>query len=156
MLGNILVKAQDCTTHTKIIEDRVEGVSAVTLKDVITFKSKDGSYMLINMINNPNGYISMDFILSNHACINKNAKAKFLFSDSTRMESFTETKFNCKGNIEFKFGTSYGNIDEAKKLMQKTIDTIRIYTEDSFIDRKLTIAEAKKFKESFTCIYKNM
>lgn len=85
-------------------------------------------------------------------CIDDNNKMNVLFRDGTRLELFNFESFNCEGMFSLYFKDTFDNIEQLNLLRTKEIETMRIWTTNSYVERDFSSAQSKKFMKTVDCL----
>jgi hypothetical protein len=85
-------------------------------------------------------------------CIDDEDKMNLLFRDGTRLELVNNGKFNCKGNFTLYFGGVFGQKVALLKLKTTEIETMRVWTSDSYLERDFTALQSAELVKTIKCI----
>ena len=146
----------DCSNWIKTKEDKVSGNSYTIMKDYLVISQDGGKkgFGINLMLSGNNSIIFSIKAAGAGGCIDKGAKINILFTDGTRMELASESDFNCKGNATVYFGDVFGKMSQLNELKGKKIDTMRVWTSDSYVEQKFSDYEAEQFKNALNCLTK--
>ncbi|MFO0477205.1 MAG: hypothetical protein ACK50L_00295 [Bacteroidota bacterium] len=146
----------DCANWVKTTEDKVAGTSFETIKDYLIVSKDNGKKGFgIDIMKSSKGSIILSIkAVGGGGCIDKGQKVNILFTDGTRLELLTDGDFNCKGKATMYFGGLFGKKSELSELQAKTIDIMRVWTSDSYVEEKFTNDQAAQFKNALNCLSK--
>jgi hypothetical protein len=146
----------DCTNWIKTTEDKVSGETYTSMKDHLVVSQDGGKkgFGISLMLSGNNSIIFSIKTVGAGSCIDKGAKINILFTDGTRMELASDGDFNCKGNSTVYFGGIFGKKSQLNELKEKKIDTMRVWTSDSYVEQKFEIDQAEQLKNSLNCLLK--
>jgi uncharacterized protein (TIGR02145 family) len=90
------------------------------------------------------------------SCIDDTDKVYILFRDGTRLMLENDKEFNCDGLFELYFGSIYyGKKKILETLKTKEIETLRIVTNNGYVEQDLTSENSKEFIKSVNCLISN-
>lgn len=148
-----LVKT-DCDKYISTEVDKMTGESSVASNEILII-SKDGGKkgFGIYLMKSKRGSI----ILSIQAvgagnCIDDDNKMNILFRDGTRLELTNDSKFNCDAKYTQYFGGSFGKKDQLEMLRSKEVETIRVWTSNSYVEEDFTSEQSKTLLKTFDCL----
>ncbi|MCA0429200.1 MAG: hypothetical protein LCH32_01720 [Bacteroidetes bacterium] len=146
----------DCSNWIKTEEDKVSGKSYTSMKDYLVISQDGGKkgFGINLMLSGNNSIIFSIKAAGAGGCIDKGAKINILFTDGTRMELASDGDFNCKGNATVYFGGVFGKKSQLNELKGKKIDTMRVWTSDSYVEQKFEDDQAEQFKNALNCLTK--
>ena len=79
------------------------------------------------------------------SCIDKGNKINILFTDGSRLELFSDGKFNCQGQATVYFGGIFGKESQLAELILKKIATMRVWTSNSFVEKYFSTKNSNDF-----------
>ena len=88
-------------------------------------------------------------------CIDDENKMNILFRDGTRLELVNNGKFNCKSKFTLYFGGAFGKKKELEMLRTKEIETMRVWTSKSFVEKDFTPEQSKELIQTIDCLKKS-
>lgn len=136
-------------------EDKVSGSSVLTMKNPIIVSQDGGENGLIIRLVFSSNTIILNIIANGAGrCIDKNAKINILFKDGSRMELLNESDFNCKGSATIYFGGIFGKKNKLIDFKNKNIETIRVWTSDSYVQETLDEEQSMYFRSALNCLSK--
>ena len=154
----------DCANWIRTRTDKVSGVVMVTSKSSVVVSSDRGSKALsISVMATPAvpevGEQSEGLILSIRvtgagACVDKGDRVDILFTDGTRMELAHRGDFNCKAKSIVYFGGLFGHEKELRTLGQKKVETMRVWTTDSYVQEDFSDEAATALMYTIRCLSK--
>ena len=142
----------ECSELVVTVTDKMtETTTTSTIHDIVVSEegSKEG-FNIFLMLSRKTVVMGVDAISNN--CIDKGGKMLILFRDGTRIELLNQYKYNCNGKFRVYFGGNFGKYTQFRHLKNKEIETIRIWTSDSYVQNDLTHTNSKELMESFKCI----
>lgn len=90
------------------------------------------------------------------SCLDDTDKVYILFRDGTRLMLENDKEFNCDGLFELYFGSIYyGKKKILETLKTKEIETLRIVTNNGYVEQDLTSENSKEFIKSVNCLISN-
>ena len=110
-----------------------------------------GIYM---MLSSPNAIILVIQAVGAGSCIDEGAKINILFTDGTRLELLTDSKFNCDRKATVYFGGIFGKKNQLSQLKTKKIQTMRVWTEDGYVERDFSSENQDAFYYTLNCLSK--
>lgn len=145
----------DCSNWIIKQEDKVSGSSVLTMKNPIIVSQDGGENGLIIRLVFSSNTIILNIIANGAGrCIDKNAKINILFKDGSRMELLNESDFNCKGSATIYFGGIFGKKNKLIDFKNKNIETIRVWTSDSYVQETLDEEQSMNFRSALNCLSK--
>ncbi|HTA63538.1 MAG TPA: hypothetical protein VK835_13825 [Bacteroidia bacterium] len=149
----------DCHKWIATTTDKVTGdITTAAKKNLIV--STDGGkkgFGIFMMRSDGNNYLYL-FIQAVGAgsCIDKDATINILFTDDSKLEMKNIGDYNCKGestiNFQSPFDEDHG--DGLSQLRTKKIQTMRVWTTDSYVERNFTPANQMEFLNVINCLTK--
>lgn len=142
----------ECSDLIETKVDKVSGQSGTSAKEsvLITKDGKNGigCYLMVSK-----GTIIFSLtVVGAGSCIDDTDKINILFRDGTRMELVNNGKYNCEKNFTLYFGTLGGKRKELEALKTKEIETMRVWTTDSYVQEDLTPENSKALMKIFECL----
>jgi len=147
------MESSDCSAYISTETDKVTGKSTTASKETLIISSDGGKTGFgIFMMN-----ISETVILSIQAagggsCIDDDDKMNVLFRDGTRLEIVNSGKFNCDGKFTVYLGGRIGGKKNLEAFKTKEIETMRIWTSKSYVEKDFSSAESKQFMQTVSCL----
>ena len=85
-------------------------------------------------------------------CIDKGSKINILFTDGTRLELASDGDFNCDAEATVYFGDIFGKKKELQELKSKKIQTMRVWTNESYVEQDFTPENQEEFFHVVNCL----
>jgi hypothetical protein len=155
----IQLDSNDCSNWVKVNEDKVMGTTSSSIKQplIIFTPNKSGGASAFNiqiMKGDSKGIILLikAYVNNETVCIKENSKVNILFTDGSRIELTSNGDFNCKGDVVIYLGDIWGKDDILKDLQSKTIDILRVWTNDSYIEQTFQKKESNNLKYTIKCL----
>lgn len=136
--------------------DKVTGNSTIGSISTLVV-SKDGGkngFGIFFMKSSTGSIITSIKAVGAGSCIDEKAKMNILFRDGTRLELLNDTKFNCEGKYTLYFLGAFGKKKELEMLKTKEIETMRIWTSDSFVEQDFSAEQSQTVMMSLQCLSK--
>lgn len=86
------------------------------------------------------------------SCIEDAAEMNILFRDGTRLKMVNSGKFNCEGVFTVYFGGGFGRKKELEILRSREIETLRVWTSKSYVEKDLSSENSKMLMASLGCL----
>ena len=86
------------------------------------------------------------------SCIDEDDKMNILFRDGTRIELINNGKFNCEGKFTLYLGGKIGGKKELESFRSKEIETMRIWTSKSYVEKDFNDSESRQFMQTVSCL----
>jgi hypothetical protein len=152
---NTTVVDSDCSNYIRTDTDKMTGKSSISSKSTLIISSDGGKNGLGIYVMN----IKESLALSIQAvgagnCIDKGSTINILFRDGTKMQLSNANKFNCEGKTTLYFGGVFGKKDELKNLQTKEIETMRVWTSKSFVEKDFTAEQSRELMQTINCLLK--
>ena len=147
----------DCSQYIQTVEDKMTGDKFISAKKTLLVSTDAGKTgFRIILIHNYNRTLIFHINAEGAGhCVDKGSKINILFTDGSRLELANEEDFNCKGDIVVYFGGSYsGKEDDLKELQTKKIETMRVWLNDSFVEKDFTKENTNEFFQIVNCLVK--
>jgi len=156
LMYNTSIKAQNCSDWIKTEYDEVTDITIVSMKDRM-YINKDGqrkvSLYVAQKIENGEKETVLTIDIKDGGCINNFNGIIFLFTDGTRLKELNHGADNCVGFAMLNIGIpDYEGNTIKSYLEQKKIKTLRIYTNDSFVQVDFTESNQEKLIKTLKCI----
>ena len=146
----------DCSKWIITETDKVDGTistSSVSTLIISNDGGKKGLGIFMMKISENSLILSIQAVGASN-CIDEGAKINILFTDGSRLTLINDGKFNCKGNSTVYFGSSFGKKNELEELKTKKIQTMRVWTDDSYVEKDFTIENQNEFLNVINCLSK--
>ncbi len=145
----------DCSKWIITDIDEVGGNTNTGSKNflIVTNDGEEGFRILMQQI--PRGGVAI-FIRAVGAgsCIDEEALINILFTDGSRLELSNDGKFNCKAEASLYFGEIFGKKSQLEELKTKKIQTLRVWTSDSYVEKDFTKDNQEEFYNVINCLTK--
>lgn len=150
------VATNDCSKYSHTVEDKMTGDKTKQGKKTIIVSTdgyKTGFQIFLFLSNH--GSIAVGINTKGGAgCIDKGSKVNILFTDGSRLETASDTDFNCSGECSIYFGEVFGKEDQLKELQTKLIATMRVWTMNGFVQKDFTSENSYDFFNTINCLSK--
>lgn len=155
--------AETTTAETTIILDCAELITTETDKMTGKTTTYSKETLIISEDGGKSGFgifimdISGSLVFSIQAvgagsCIDDDNKMNVLFRDGTRLELVNNGKFNCDGEFTLYFGGSFGKNKELETFRNKEVETMRIWTSKSYVEKDFSSDQSKELMKTFDCL----
>lgn len=144
-----------CADYIETSTDKMTGKQS-TYGNRVTVSGDGGKTGLsLFLLNGINGAL----ILSIQAvgagnCIDKGDKINILFKDGSKLELYSDGKFNCDGNATVYFGGVFGKKTVLNQLKEKKINTMRVWTNNSYVEEDFSEDNGNDFYHTINCLTK--
>lgn len=150
------IKAQNCSAWILTEYDEVTDITVISMKDRM-YIDKDGqrkvSIHVAQKLENGEKETVLTIDIKDGGCISNQNGIIFLFTDGTRLKELNHSADNCVGFAMLNIGIpDYEGNSIKSYLEQKKIKTLRIYTNDSFVQVDFTAANQDKLVQTLKCI----
>jgi hypothetical protein len=150
------IKAQNCSDWILTEYDEVTDITVISMKDRM-YIDKDGqrkvSIHVAQKLENGEKETVLTIDIKDGGCISNQNGIIFLFTDGTRLKELNHGADNCVGFAMLNIGIpDYEGNSIKSYLEQKKIKTLRIYTNDSFVQVDFTAANQHKLIQTLKCI----
>lgn len=146
----------DCDNWIITETDKMEGTTSTHAKKNLIVSDDGGKTGFgILLMRHTNNIIVLSIqAVGASSCIDEGAKINILFADGSRLLLNNQSNFNCKGKSTVYFGGLFGNKSELKELRVKKIQTMRVWTSDSFVEKDFTVEDQNEFFNVINCLTK--
>lgn len=150
------VNSSDCSLWISTATDKVSGKTSTSAKNTLIISNDGGKkgFGIFMMQSSQGGLILVLQAVGADGCIDKGAKINILFTDGSRLELFSEGDFNCKGKATVYFGDVFGKQKQLDELRSKKIQTLRVWTSDSYFEKDFTTSNQEEFYNVINCLTK--
>lgn len=142
----------DCSDLVSTELDKVTGKSNTGAKEMIVMSEDGGKSGIGLYILKTEKSIIYSFKVVGSGCIDDKEKMNVLFRDGTRLEIFNDGDFNCEGKFTLYFGGIFGKKKELEIFRTKEIETIRIWTSRSHVQKNLTAEQSMQIMKTTDCL----
>jgi hypothetical protein len=149
-------KTSDCSNWIETSTDKVSGTTTTgSISNLIVSTDGGTTGFGIYMFNGSTGSLVLIIqAVGAGSCIDEGAKINILFTDGTRLELASEGDFNCKGKATAYFGGIFGKKKQLEELKTKKIQTMRVWTSDSYVEKDFTVDNQDEFYYVINCLSK--
>jgi len=146
----------DCSNWISTETDKVDGSTSTAGKNTLIVSTDGGKkgFGIFMMKGSKGGVILSIQAVGAGSCIDEGAKINILFTDGSRLVLSNDGKFNCKGNSTVFFGGVFGKKSELEELKTKKIQTMRVWTSDSYVEKDFTVDNQEEFFNVINCLTK--
>lgn len=85
-------------------------------------------------------------------CIDDKNDMNILFRDGTKLQLTNNGKFNCDGEFTLYFGGTFGKGKELDQIRNKEIETLRVWTSKSFVQKDFTKEQSQQLLKTVECL----
>jgi hypothetical protein len=143
----------NCDNWIKVEEDKVTGEKMTTSKEGVIISDDGGKtgFGITWFLTTKSPSLSI-IAVGAGACVDTGAKINILFADGSRLELRNDRKFNCDGAAAVYFLGVFGKKNELNLLASKKIDTMRVWTSKSYVEKNFTEEQAVTFMKTASCM----
>ena len=143
----------DCMQLTSIAEDTTAGGKYISSSGNV-FVSKNGEKGFRISIKKifSEEYTGFYFKVIGGGCIGDNPMIEILFRDDTKSNFFADSKNNCENDVYVLLGGEYGREKYLEQIRKKEIKTIRIHTNNSYVQENFTVENSRELINILVCI----
>ena len=144
----------DCNNYISTEIDKVTGESSIAAKEMLIV-SKDGGKKGFGfyILKSSRGSIIFSIqAVGAGSCIDDEDKMNVLFRDGTRIALTNDSDFNCDAKYTQYFGSAFGKKKELEMFKTKEVETIRIWTSDSYVEEDFTPEQSKQLMRTVSCL----
>jgi hypothetical protein len=146
----------ECSDLVFTETDKMTGTSSTSAKETLIISEDGGkSGFGITLLNGSNSLIVSIQAVGAGSCINDDSKMNILFRDGTRLEFVNNGKFNCDAKFTLYLGGSFGKKSQLNLLKTKEIETMRIWTTKSYVEKDFSKDQSVKLKSIISCLTSN-
>ena len=145
---------ESCNNWIETTKDKVTGDQQVTAKSKIIISSDGGQtgFGILAFLDNNNFPILSIQAVGAGNCIDESTKINILYRDGTRSEIYSNNDFNCDARASLYFGGVFGKSKELRNLSSKEIETMRVWTNDSYVEKDFTEEQSMQLKYTMKCL----
>jgi hypothetical protein len=145
----------ECSDLIVTETDKMTGKSSISAREVLLITRDGGNEGFGIMIMKVSNFLVFSIkAVGAGSCIDDDDKMNVLFRDGTRLELFTDGKFNCKNNFTLYFGSSFGKKKELGYFKTKEVETMRIWTSDGNVEEDFSSEQSKQLMKTIDCLSK--
>ncbi len=148
----------ECAELIVTNQDLASGRSNVVSRDFVVVSEDDGqtgfSIRFAAEVNRP-GFevVSMSVQASGGGqCIDGGDDVSVLLRDGSRIEETSDSDSNCISSLFVWFGDFKGNLEQAERLAETEIESMRVTTRDSFVERDFQTAQSAQLQTTMACL----
>jgi len=143
----------DCMQLTSIAEDTTAGGKYISSSGNV-FVSKNGEKGFRISIKKifSEEYTGFYFKVIGGGCIGDNPMIEILFRDDTKSNFFADSKNNCENDVYVLLGGKYGREKYLEQIRKKEIKTMRIHTNNSYVQENFTVENSRELINILVCI----
>lgn len=150
---NVASASYECSDLIKINTDKITGETGVLAKDYIIVSDDGGKTgFSILLFKSSDRIVEIIKAVGAGSCIDDVDKVNILFRDGTRLELLNNGKYNCDAKFTLYFGGIYGKKKELELLKTKEIESMRVWTSDSYVEKDFTPEQSKLLMKIIECL----
>lgn len=143
----------DCSDLISTETDKMTGKSTTSSKETLIISDDGGKTGFGIFILDISGTLVFSIqAVGAGNCIDDENKMNILFRDGTRLELVNNGKFNCDGKFTLYFGGSFGKNNELELIKTKEIETVRIWTSKSYVEKDFSSIQSKQLIKTIECL----
>ena len=153
--NSVNISNKNCSDLITTIADKVTGLSSRHSIEAIILNDNGKSKIEIRVLE-VNSIIGILFLVEGASrCIDDTNEIYILFRDGTRLVIENDAKYNCDGEFKLYFNNIHGKKKILETISTKEIETIRIWTRESYVEQDLTPENSKELIMSLNCLISN-
>lgn len=146
----------ECSELISTETDKMTGKSSTASKKTLIISDDGGKNGFgIFLMKSSNSIIFSIQAVGAGSCIDDDSKMNILFRDGTRLELVNNGKFNCKAKFTLYFGGAFGKKKELEMLRTKEIETMRVWTSKSYVEKDFSSEQSKQLMKTVDCLNSN-
>lgn len=143
-----------CEDVIEAVEDKMTGKKSVSVKELLVISDDQGETGFgIFAMKVQSSLVYSIQVSGAGRCIDRGDEVNILFRDGTKLKSKHMSDFNCDAKCALYFGGALGNNDALNELQSKEIETIRVWTSDSYMQKDFTPEQSKKLLAINNCLF---
>ncbi|TVZ14012.1 hypothetical protein [Maribacter sp. MAR_2009_72] len=143
----------ECADLIETSEDKMTGKSSTTSKETLIISDDGGKNGFgIFALNGASSTILVLQEVGAGSCIDDDNKVNILFRDGSRLEIYNDGKFNCDAKMTLYFGGIFGKKKQLKELASKEIETMRVWTSKSYVEKDFSSNQSKQLMNTLKCL----
>lgn len=143
----------NCSLYTKANYDAMEDYYYITgLKNIIASDDYGETGLLISMMKWQKTIILNVYAVGASSCIDRDSKIIFLLEDNSIITFYNKEDFNCKKKTTIYIGEDWNNINSQNKLCNSYVKTIRVWTEEGYVERNIDKENQILFMNTMKCL----
>ena len=153
--NSVNISNKNCSDLITTIADKVTGLSSRHSIEAIILNDNGKSKIEVRLLE-VNSIIGILFLVEGASrCIDDTNEIYILFRDGTRLVIENDAKYNCDGEFKLYFNNIHGKKKILETISTKEIETIRIWTRESYVEQDLTPENSKELIMSLNCLISN-
>ena len=149
------ISNKNCSDLITTIADKVTGLNSRHSIAAIILNDGGKSKIEVRLLE-VNSIIGILFLVEGASrCIDDTNEIYILFRDGTRLVIENDAKYNCDGEFKLYFNNIHGKKKILETISTKEIETIRIWTRESYVEQDLTPENSKELIMSLNCLISN-
>jgi len=152
----VKVNFSDCSNWIATETDKVSGNTFTAAKNALIVSADGGrkGFGIFMMQGSEAELILTIKAVGAGNCIDEGAKINILFADGSRLELASEMDFNCERRATVYFGGVFGKKKQLEELKTKKIQTMRVWTNDGYVQEDFTVDNQIEFYNVINCLTK--
>src|SRR5690554_1733629 len=143
----------ECSDLISTETDKMTGKSTTASKETLIISEDGGKTGFGIFIMDLSGSLVFSIqAVGAGSCIDDDNKMNVLFRDGTRLELVNNGKFNCDGKFTLYFGGSFGKKKELEIFRTKEVETMRIWTSKSYVEKDFSSDQSKELMKTVDCL----
>ncbi|APA65656.1 hypothetical protein [Maribacter sp. 1_2014MBL_MicDiv] len=143
----------ECSDIIETTVDKMTGKSSTAATETLIISNDGGKNGLgIYALNGANSTIVVIQAVGAGNCMDDDNKVNILFRDGSRLELYNNGKFNCEAKMTLYFGGIFGKNKQMKELASKEIETMRVWTSKSYVEKDFSSYQSKQFMNTVKCL----
>lgn len=143
----------ECSDLIGTEEDKMTGKTSTGAKETLIISDDGGKNGFgIYALNSSKSTILSIKAVGAGNCIDDDDKINILFRDGSRLQLFNDGKFNCDAKVTLYFGGIFGKKKELTELASKEIETMRVWTSKSYVEKNFTSDQSKQLMQTIKCL----
>jgi len=147
--------SSDCSDYIVTETDKMTGKSSTGAKETLVISEDGGKTGFGIYALNSSSSKSLIFVVQAvgaGGCVDDDDKINILFRDGSRLELVNNGKFNCDAKMTLYFGGSFGKKKQLEELATKEIETMRVWTSKSYVEKDFSSEQSKRLMKTISCL----
>jgi hypothetical protein len=146
----------ECSDIISTNTDKITGRTSIMAKESIVVSNDGGKTGLGIIVFKIEESIVVSITAAGAgSCIDDDDKMNVLFRDGTRLELINNGKYNCDAKFTLYLGGAFGKKKELELFKTKEIESIRVWTSSSYVEKDLTPEQSKELMKTIECLAKS-
>lgn len=143
-----------CEDLIQSVTDKVTGKSRTqTAESIFVSSDQETGFSLYLMVTDSKTLVFNISVLSETLrCVDEGDEANILFRDGSRLTLKSAGDFNCEGSFTVYFGDVFGKKKELRQLMEKEIETMRVWGRGKEEEQDFSEEDSKRLLTVFKCL----